>query len=155
VQLTPEVTPINILAVEDNPADVRLLAEALKDATVPNDLQVAATGREALDVLFGRAPDQAGHIPDIVLLDLNLPDLSGHEVLNRIKSHPNLRRIPVVVLTSSEEERDVAESYRRYANSYITKPADYDSFIRVVKTLEAFWLSTATLPRGSDRQRRA
>jgi CheY-like chemotaxis protein len=148
VQIAPSPTTIKILAVEDNPADVRLLVEALKDATVANDLHIAENGQQALDMLFGLPPDQLKLSPDIVLLDLNLPDLSGHDVLNRIKSHPTLRRIPVVVLTTSHEEQDVLESYRRYANSYITKPADYDRFIQVVRTIEEFWLTTARLPRG-------
>ena len=148
MQIAPSPTTIKILAVEDNPADVRLLVEALKDATVANDLHIAENGQQALDMLFGLPPDQLKLSPDIVLLDLNLPDLSGHDVLNRIKSHPTLRRIPVVVLTTSHEEQDVLESYRRYANSYITKPADYDRFIQVVRTIEEFWLTTARLPRG-------
>lgn len=145
----PTVSPsriIKILAVEDNPADVRLLVEALKDATVPNDLHVAENGQRALDLLFGHGPIEESLAPDIVLLDLNLPDLSGHDVLHRIKVDPVLRCIPVLVLTTSEEEADIAEAYHRYANSYITKPAEYDCFIRVVKRIEDFWLSTASLP---------
>lgn len=146
MQLAPRTETIQILAVEDNPGDVRLLLEALKEATVPNNLHVAESGNEALDLLFGRADDDPPLAPDIVLLDLNLPDLSGHDVLDRIKSHPTLRRIPVVILTTSQDERDIARSYRSYANSYITKPEDYDQFISAVRSLEDFWLTTAKLP---------
>ena len=148
MQIASRPTTIRILAVEDNPADVRLLIEALKDATVTNELHIAESGQQALDMLFGLSPGSKALSPDIVLLDLNLPDLSGHDVLQRIKSHPELRCIPVVVLTTSREEQDILESYQRYANSYITKPADYDRFIQVVRTIEEFWLSTARLPRG-------
>jgi two-component system, chemotaxis family, response regulator Rcp1 len=148
VQIASSPAIIKILAVEDNPADIRLLVEALKDATVANELHIASNGRQALDMLFGLPPEYKGLSPDIVLLDLNLPDLSGHDVLKRIKSHRTLRHIPVVILTTSHEERDIMESYQRYANSYITKPADYDRFIQVVRTIEEFWLSTAILPRG-------
>ncbi len=146
MQLAQQPETVQILAVEDNPGDARLLLEALKEASVPNNLHVAASGGEALDLLFGHGAAGRKLSPDIVLLDLNLPDVSGHDVLNRIKSHPTLRRIPVVILTTSQDERDIARSYRGYANSYITKPQDYEQFISAVRSIEDFWLTTAKLP---------
>jgi len=142
------VEPIEILLVEDNPGDVRLTREALGEAKVHNRLSVAATGREALEHL-GLAPHQAtdeGARPDLVLLDLNLPDMSGHDVLVRIKEDPGLQEIPVVILTSSEAEGDVARSYREHANAYVTKPVDLDGLARIVRSIDGFWFSVVRLP---------
>jgi chemotaxis family two-component system response regulator Rcp1 len=138
--------PIEILLVEDNAGDVRLTREALREAHVRNNLSVAKDGAEALAMLrhepqYGEAPR-----PDLVLLDLNLPRLDGRQVLAEIKMDPGLRRIPVVVLTTSKAEEDVLRSYDLHANSYITKPVDFDQFIRVVHSIEEFWLSIVTLP---------
>ncbi len=137
---------IEILLVEDNPGDVRLTREALREGHVRNNLTVAKDGAEALAMLrrepaYGEAPR-----PDLVLLDLNLPKLDGRQVLAEIKSDPDLRRIPVVVLTTSKTEEDVMRSYDLHANSYITKPVDFDQFIKVVHSIEEFWLSIVTLP---------
>jgi CheY-like chemotaxis protein len=142
--------PIEILLVEDNPGDVRLTVEALKDGKVLNHLSVAMDGVEALAFLR-RAP--AGQYadaprPDLVLLDLNLPKKDGREVLAEIKADPDLRLIPVVILTSSKAEEDIAKSYSLYANCYVTKPVDLEQFVKVVKSIEDFWLTIVKLPQG-------
>jgi chemotaxis family two-component system response regulator Rcp1 len=138
--------PIEILLVEDNAGDVRLTREALREGHVRNNLTVAKDGAEALamlrrEPLYGEAPR-----PDLVLLDLNLPKVDGRQVLLEMKNDPALRRIPVVVLTTSKAEADVLRSYDLHANSYITKPVDFDQFIKVVQSIEEFWLTVVTLP---------
>jgi chemotaxis family two-component system response regulator Rcp1 len=140
------VEPIEILLVEDSPADVDLTREALADAKVHNNLHVVGDGVEALAFLRheGRYAD-APH-PDLILLDLNLPKKDGREVLAEIKADPRLRRIPVVVLTTSEAEQDILQSYDLYANCYVTKPVDLDAFIHVVRSIEDFWLAIVRLP---------
>lgn len=139
--------PIEILLVEDNPGDVRLTRETLKQTKVLNRLSVAEDGVKALDFLrlkgeYARAPR-----PDLILLDLNLPKKSGREVLAEIKSDPQLRTIPVVVLTTSKAEEDIVKSYELHANCYISKPVELDGFLTVVKSIENFWLSVVKLPR--------
>jgi CheY-like chemotaxis protein len=134
--------PIEILLVEDNPGDVRLTLEALRDSKVRNNLQVARDGVEALEFL--RRTDAVR--PDLILLDLNLPRKDGREVLAEIKADPLLKTIPVVVLTTSRAEQDVLRSYELQANCYITKPVDLDQFITVVKSIEDFWLTIVSLP---------
>lgn len=134
--------PIEILLVEDNPADVRLTQEALREGKVKNNLSVARDGEEAL--AFLRREGQAR--PDLILLDLNLPRRDGREVLKEIKADPELRRIPVVVLTTSSAEVDILKSYELHANCYITKPVDLDQFITVVKSIDDFWLTIVKLP---------
>ena len=140
------VEPIEILLVEDSPADVDLTREALEDAKVRNNLHVASDGVEALAFLRreGRYAD-APH-PDLILLDLNLPKKDGREVLAEIKADPLLRRIPVVVLTTSEAEQDILQSYDLHANCYVTKPVDLDAFMHVVRSIEDFWLAIVRLP---------
>jgi len=138
--------PIEILLVEDNPGDVRLTREALNEAHVRNNLTVAKDGAEALAMARREPPYDAAPRPDLVLLDLNLPRLDGRQVLAEMKADPELRRIPVVVLTTSKAEEDVLRSYDLYANSYITKPVDFDQFIKVVQSIEEFWLTIVTLP---------
>jgi chemotaxis family two-component system response regulator Rcp1 len=138
--------PIEILLVEDNPGDVRLTVEALREGRVPNNLHVASDGVEALEFLrragqFANAPR-----PDMVLLDLNLPRKDGREVLAEIKADPELRRIPIVVLTTSQAERDVLQSYNLHANCYITKPVDIDAFFATVRSIDSFWLAVVRLP---------
>jgi CheY-like chemotaxis protein len=144
----PEPRPVEILLVEDNPGDVVLTREALRDTKVPTRLSVAADGEEALARLRRQGPFAAAARPDLILLDLNLPRLGGREVLAAVKADEQLRRIPVVVLTSSEAEQDVAASYDLHANCYVTKPVDLGQFLRVVKSIEDFWLHTARLPGG-------
>lgn len=140
--------PIEVLLVEDNPADVRLTIEALKDAKVSNRLHVVDDGVAAMDFLrrvgrYAQAPR-----PDLVLLDLNLPKKDGREVLNEIKTDEDLLHIPVVVLTTSQAEQDILSSYRLQANAYVTKPVDLDQFLKVVRTIEEFWLEIVKFPRS-------
>jgi CheY-like chemotaxis protein len=138
--------PIEILLVEDNPGDVRLTEEAFKDGKVLNELHVVKDGVEALDFLR-RQGEYAGAVhPDLILLDLNLPRKNGHEVLAEIKVDPDLKRIPVVVLTVSKAEEDVMITYNLHGNCYITKPIDFDQFVQVVKAIEDFWLTIVKLP---------
>ena len=138
--------PVEILLVEDNPGDVRLTIEGLKESKVHNYLHVAREGVEAMDFLR-RSGKHAGAIrPDLILLDLNLPRMNGREVLSAIKSDVNLKSIPVVILTTSRAEQDVLRSYELQANCYITKPADLERFITMVKSIEDFWFSIVTLP---------
>jgi CheY-like chemotaxis protein len=137
--------PFEILLIEDNPADVRRMVEALKDARVPKRRQVARAGVEALQMLR----DGAGSVPrpDLILLDFNLPRKDGREVLAEIKHDDALRAIPVVVLTTSQSEQDIAHAYRLHANAFITKPVEIDHFFEVIRSLEHFWLGVATLTR--------
>jgi two-component system, chemotaxis family, response regulator Rcp1 len=137
---------IEILLVEDNAGDVRLTREALREGHVRINLSVAKDGAEALTMLRHEAPYGETPRPDLVLLDLNLPRLDGRQVLAEMKNDPDLRRIPVVVLTTSKAEADVLRSYDLHANSYITKPVDFDQFMKVVHSIEEFWLSIVTLP---------
>jgi two-component system, chemotaxis family, response regulator Rcp1 len=138
--------PIEILLVEDNPGDVRLTREALKEGKVANNLQVAQDGVEALAFLRREGPHARAPRPDIILLDLNLPRMDGRQVLAEIKKDDDLRRIPVVVLTTSKAEEDIVRSYNLHANCYITKPVDLLQFISVVRTIENFWLTIVKLP---------
>jgi chemotaxis family two-component system response regulator Rcp1 len=142
----PTSTPIEVLLVEDNPGDVRLTREALKEGKVCNHLSVAVDGVEALAFLRREGRYAGAPRPDVILLDLNLPRKDGREVLEEIKADPALRSIPVVVLTTSEAERDIAGAYALHANCYITKPVDLDQFITVVRSIESFWFSIVKLP---------
>jgi len=134
--------PIQILLVEDSPGDVRLTEEILRDAKIANDLHVVNDGEQAMDFL--RSTDAPR--PDVMLLDLNLPRKDGREVLAELKDDPKLRRIPVIVLTTSSADQDVLRSYDLNANCYITKPINLDEFISVVRSIENFWLSIVRLP---------
>jgi chemotaxis family two-component system response regulator Rcp1 len=139
--------PIEILLIEDNPGDVRLTREALKDAKVLNNLYVASDGIEGLAFLNRQGKFKNAIRPHLILLDLNLPKKDGLEVLAEIKVHPELKRIPVVVLTTSKAEEDILMTYQMHANCYITKPVDLDKFIEVISAIEDFWLSIVKLPR--------
>jgi two-component system, chemotaxis family, response regulator Rcp1 len=141
-----EAEPIEILLVEDNPGDVRLTQEAFRDARVLNRLQVVRDGEEALQYLHQSEPFQGARRPDLILLDLNLPKKDGREVLREVKNDPDLRRIPVCVLTTSSADEDVFKSYDLHANCYIVKPVDVDKFFRVVQDIEDFWFSIVRLP---------
>ncbi len=140
------VRPIQILMVEDNPGDVRLTKEALKDAKVSNTLYVVEDGVAALDFLYRRGEYSDAPRPDLILLDLNLPKKNGREVLGEIKQDEQLKMIPVVILTTSQAEEDVVRAYRLHANCYIVKPVDFVQFTKIVWTIEDFWLSIVTLP---------
>jgi CheY-like chemotaxis protein len=147
MSMTPElVRPVEILLVEDNPGDVRLTMEALKEAKVINNLTVLKDGEEALSYLRRQGSYAQAKRPHLILLDLNLPRKDGREVLAQIKADEALKRIPVVVLTTSQDEQDVLRSYNLHANCYITKPVDLDQFISVVRTIEDFWLGIVVLP---------
>jgi chemotaxis family two-component system response regulator Rcp1 len=138
--------PIEILLVEDNPGDVRLTVEALKDAKVHNNLHVAEDGVEAMVFLRREGKYADAPRPDLILLDLNLPKKDGREVLAEIKGDPDLRRIPVVILTISQDEEDILRSYNLHANCYITKPVNLGQFLKVVKSVEEFWFTIVKLP---------
>jgi two-component system, chemotaxis family, response regulator Rcp1 len=137
---------IEIMLVEDNPGDVRLTREALKEAKVRNSLSVAGDGVEAMAFLRREGTHSAAPRPDIILLDLNLPRKDGRQVLAEIKADPELRRLPVVILTTSKAEEDILKTYDLHANCFITKPVDFDQFVKVVHSIEHFWLSIVTLP---------
>ena len=138
--------PGEILLVEDNPGDVRLTREALREGGVPGRVSVAADGVEALSFLRRQGKHAQAPRPDLILLDLNLPRKNGREVLAEVKQDPQLRRIPVVIMTSSDDEKDILAAYNLYVNCYVTKPVDLDQFIGVVKSIETFWLSIVKLP---------
>lgn len=140
---------IEILLVEDNPGDVRLTKEALKEGKILNNLSVVPDGVEAMAFLRRESPYENAPRPELILLDLNLPKKDGREVLAEIKKDPGLKMIPVVVLTSSEAEQDIVKSYNLHANCYITKPVDLDQFIEVVQSVEHFWLAIVKLPPGN------
>ncbi len=132
------VEPKTILLVEDNADDEQLTLRAMRQSDIPNIIRVARDGAEALDKLFGVGQD---YLPDLVLLDLKLPKVNGLEVLQKIRANENTKTLPVVILTSSDEERDIVESYELGANSYIRKPVDFDQFIDAVRQLGLYWLS--------------
>jgi CheY-like chemotaxis protein len=138
--------PIEILLVEDNPGDVRLTLEALKEGKVRNNMHVVGDGEKAMAYLRREAGYESAVRPDLVLLDLNLPRKDGREVLADMKADDDLRRIPVVVLTTSKAEEDILKTYDLHANCYITKPVDLDQFMAVVKSIESFWFSVVSLP---------
>ena len=143
---TDEWHAIEILLVEDNPGDVELTREALNTAKVSNRLHVVDDGAEAVDFLFKRGRFADAPRPDIILLDLNLPKKDGRQVLSEIKAEPSLAQIPVVVLTTSQAEEDIVRAYQLHANCYISKPVDFNQFLRIVASIEEFWLSVVKLP---------
>jgi two-component system, chemotaxis family, response regulator Rcp1 len=140
------VNAIELLLVEDSEPDVRLTIEALREAKVKNRLWVVADGVEALEFLRRQGRYTDAPRPDLILLDLNLPRKDGRQVLKEIKDDDSLKRIPVVVLTTSKNEEDVLRAYNLHANCYITKPVDFNRFMEVVKSIENFWLTVVTLP---------
>ena len=148
---TEMVHPIEILLVEDNPGDARLAKEALKESKLKNNLYIADDGVEAMDFLNKKGKYKDMPRPDLVILDLNLPRKDGREVLNEIKTDDNLKRIPVVILTISKAEEDILKSYNLHANCFISKPIDLDQFIKVVKSIEDFWLTIVKLPNGKGQ----
>lgn len=143
--------PIEILLVEDNPGDVRLTMEALKENKVYNNLHVVNDGVEAIAFLRREGAHADKPRPDLVLLDLNLPKMNGRDVLSEIKTDTQLRRIPVVVLTTSQDEEDISGAYDLHANCYVTKPVDLEKFIEVVRSIEDFWVTIVKLPPDGKR----
>ena len=139
--------PVDILLVDDNPADVDLTREALRDARLLNRVFVARDGIEALAFLRKEGAHENAPRPDLILLDLNMPRMDGREFLSHVKADPALRRIPVVVLSTSEAEADVDKTYDLHANCFVTKPVDLDQFVEVAKSIEGFWFSLVKLPR--------
>lgn len=140
------VVPIEILLVEDNPADVRLTTEGLREAKVANRLHSVLDGSLALDFLYRRGSYSNAVRPDLILLDLNLPGTDGRTVLQTIKGDPKLKTIPVVIMTSSEAETDIIQSYESYANCFVPKPIDFEGFMRVVHAIQGFWFTVVRLP---------
>jgi CheY-like chemotaxis protein len=145
--VSQEWRSIEILLVEDNPGDVDLTKEALLDAKVRNRLHVVDDGAKAIDFLFQKGIYSEVPRPDIILLDLNLPKKDGRQVLSEIKAEPKLKDIPVVILTTSQADEDILRSYQLHANCYITKPVDFKQFLKVVKSIEEFWLTVVKLPK--------
>jgi CheY-like chemotaxis protein len=146
VTQVPEYEPIEVLLVEDDPGDVLMTKEAFADNKVRNKLHVVSDGVDAMAFLRREGPYADVPTPDLVLLDLNLPRKDGREVLAEIKADPELRRIPVVVLTTSEAEEDVLRSYELHANAYVTKPVDFDRFVHVVRQIDDFFVTVVKLP---------
>ena len=143
--------PAQILLVEDNPGDVRLTKEAFKQGRIENEFHVVSDGVEAISFLTQQDEYADTPRPDLVLLDLNLPGKDGEDILEELKDDPTLRSIPVIVLTSSSAEEDIASSYDLHANAYLTKPVDPDEFIETIRTFEKFWFSIVRLPSDGER----
>ena len=143
---------IEILLVDDNPGDVRLTLEAFKDGKLAKNVSIAGDGVEAMEFLRREGEYAAGVRPDLVLLDLNMPKKDGREVLEEVKNDPELRRIPIVVLTTSKAEGDIRKSYDLHVNCYIQKPVDYNEFIKMLRSIEDFWFTTVVLPSNGRMQ---
>ncbi|MFC5471290.1 response regulator [Cohnella suwonensis] len=141
-------SPVEILLVEDNPGDIRLIVEVLKEGKVQNCLHVVEDGEQALAYLRRQGEYEKSIKPDVILLDLNLPKIDGHGVLEAIKKDDSLKHIPVIVLTTSEADQDILKAYNLHANCYIRKPVNLDEFLTVVRSIENFWLSIVKLPGG-------
>ena len=143
-------TPIQILMVEDNESDAYLAMKSLKEAKIANSINIVQDGVEAMDYLRRKGKYADAHRPDLILLDLNLPGKDGRQVLTEIKSDPELSNIPVVILTCSDDEIDIAKSYADQANCYIVKPVDFDRLMEVVKSIEQFWVTVVRLPTTTE-----
>ena len=144
--MSASALPVEILLVEDDPGDVLITREAVEGSKFANNLNVVSNGEQALQYLRREAPYEHATRPGLILLDLNLPRLDGREVLAQIKQDPDLRRIPVVVLTTSSSDEDIVRSYDLHANAYVTKPVDFDQFMSVVRQVDEFFISIVTLP---------
>jgi chemotaxis family two-component system response regulator Rcp1 len=142
------ISPVDLLLVEDNPGDVRLTKVALKDAKLKINMHVVGDGMEAMAFLRRQGKYASSPRPDLIMLDLNLPKKDGRQVLAEIKEDPDLKRIPVVIVTTSKAEEDILKTYNLHANCYVTKPLDLDQFIAVVQSIEQFWLTIVKLPNG-------
>jgi len=148
--LDNSIRNIEILLVEDNPADARLIVEVFDGFTIKKHLTIAKDGEEAMDYLNKKGKYKDRNCPSIIILDLNLPKKDGREILKEIKQHENLKSIPVVILTTSSDENDVKNSYSNYASAYLTKPANFDEFVRLINSFEDFWFKWVTLPQCVD-----
>ena len=137
---------VDILLVEDNPGDVRLTQEALNEGRIENKLHVVFDGVEAIEFLSKTGKHKNAIVPDLILLHLNLPKMNGLEVLEKIKNDPELKLIPVIVLTTSQSENDIHASYAMHVNCFVSKPVEYDSFMSVIKSIEDFWFTIVKLP---------
>ncbi len=142
--------PVHILLVEDNEGDIILIAEALEEGKVKNTISIARNGWDAMQYLERKPGYENVIMPDLILLDVNLPKLNGHEVLMKIKSSEHLRHIPVIMLTTSSSEADIYKAYKNHVNCYITKPVDVKNFIKVITSIENFWVTIVQIP---DRQK--
>jgi CheY-like chemotaxis protein len=151
IDVSEPVAAIDVLLVEDDPGDVLMTREAFQDYKLRNNLWVATNGVEAMQFLRKEGEHADAPTPDLILLDLNLPKMDGREVLAAVKEDPALRSIPVVVLTTSEAEEDVVRSYSLHANAYVTKPVDFERFVRVVQQIDDFFVSVVRLPRNGGR----
>ncbi|GAB3520115.1 response regulator [Emticicia fontis] len=140
--------PIHILLVEDNEGDIFLTTEALQESRIANELSTVRDGWEAMQFLEKKGNYISAPTPDLILLDVNLPKMNGHEVLVAVKSNENIKHIPVIMLTTSSSEKDIFQSYKNYVNCYITKPIDVSDFLKVVTSIENFWVSIVTLPKA-------
>lgn len=139
--------PIKILLVEDNEGDILLTTEAMEECKLPYVLQTLRDGNEAIEFLVGEAEKNVKNLPDLVLLDVNLPKKNGHEVLQTVKNHPNLRHIPIIMLTTSSSDVDILRAYQEHANCYIIKPLEVNDFLNVTSKIEEFWFNLVKLPR--------
>ena len=140
--------PVKILLVEDNEGDILLTTEALQECKIPNQLQVLRDGSEALYFLMTVVKQRAKDLPDLILLDINLPKKNGHEVLESVKNHPELKHIPIIILTTSSSETDILRAYQEHANCYITKPLEVSEFLNITAKIEEFWLNIVRLPKN-------
>ena len=138
--------PIHILLIEDNEGDILLTREALEEKKIANHVSVVKNGKDGIDFMFKRGKYKEAETPDLVLLDINLPLKSGHEVLKQIKENEATKQVPVIILTTSSSEADISESYSNYANCYITKPVDVNDFLEAISMIEDFWFSIVMLP---------
>ncbi|MFZ0716085.1 response regulator [Mycobacterium sp.] len=144
--MTPAGRPIEVLLIEDDPGDVLITREAFEHYKIRNALRVASDGQEGLDYLYQRRSHKGATRPDLILLDLNLPKYDGHQLLEKIKSDPDLCHIPVVVLTTSAAEEDILRSYRLHANAYVTKPVGFEQFMNVIRQIDEFFVQVVALP---------
>ncbi len=144
--MTPDSRAIDVLLIEDDPGDIVITREAFKNHKIRNTLRVARDGQEGLDYLYQRGAHQGAPRPDLILLDLNLPKYDGHQLLEKIKSDPEMRHIPVIVLTTSAAEEDILRSYRLHANAYVTKPVGFEQFMHVIREIDEFFVQVVRLP---------
>ncbi|MEX0998277.1 MAG: response regulator [Flavobacteriaceae bacterium] len=140
-----KLKPVHILLVEDNEGDILLTLDAFEESKVKTEVSVTRNGKEALDFLFKRGAFSEAKRPDLVLLDINIPIYNGHEVLKQIKTDEHLKKIPVIMLTTSSNQKDIDLAYKNYSNSYVKKPLDMDEFLEAILKIEAFWLQLSTL----------